>query len=105
PGTNADPVVGLRGRTIVLWRDVDKFTTSLHALVQPMGLGHLVSNQVLADLNDEFAESHVVEIYIGCLQTMHERMTGRLVATPSVLVPFSRSARLLRCYSAHMMIQ
>ena len=84
-----NPVVALRGRAVVFRRDIDQLATALHHFVEPMRLGHFVFDQVLADLDHQLGEPHVVEIHVGRLQSVHKRLARRLIAAPGVLVPIA----------------
>ena len=74
-GAHADPVVRLCARTVVLRGDVHELAAALHHLVQPVRLGHLVLDQVLAHLDDQLGEPQVVHVHVGGLQPVDVRVS------------------------------
>ena len=70
-----------------------------------MRLGHLVFDEVLADLNHELRKPHVVEVHVGRLQSVHVRMAGSLIAAPGVFVPVASPACFLGRDAADVVIQ
>ncbi len=95
PGAHRDPVVGLGTGSPVLGDDGDDLAAALHDLVEPVGVGHLVLDEVLPDHDDEAAVAHVVHVDLGRLETVHERETRGLVAAPRVLRPVAGALRFL----------
>ena len=74
---------------------------ALHALDEPVRVGHLVFDQVLA-VHDDAAWRcrRSLKSQSEVLQAMHPRMAGRLVAVPGVVRPDAAALRLLRLHAA-----
>ncbi len=70
-----------------------------------MGIGHFVFHQVLAVHDDQLGVAEVIEVALAVLQAMHPRMTGRLIAVPSVIRPDATTLGFLRLYPTNMDIQ
>ena len=75
-GPDGDPVVGLGGGGPYSGAMTTIFAPALHALDEPVGVGQLVLDQVLAVHDDELGEAQVVEVAVRGLQAVHPRVPG-----------------------------
>ena len=94
--TNGNPVVGLGGRRPVLRRNHHNLAAAFHAFDEPVGIGQLVLDQVLAIHDDELGEPEVVEVAVRRLQAVDPGMAGRLIAVPGVVGKVAAAFRLVR---------
>ena len=86
---NRDPVVGLGRRGAVFRRDHHDLPATFHTFDEPVGIGQLVLDQVLAVHDDQLRKTQVVEVAIGGLKAMHPGVAGSLIAVPGIVGPIS----------------
>ena len=103
--TDRHPIVGLGARGPILGSDHHNSTAAFHALNEPVRVGHLVLDQVLAVHDDQLAEPQVVEVAVGGLQTVDPRVSRRLVAVPGVVAPVAAAPGLVGADISHVSVQ
>ena len=89
----------------VFGNDRDDLATTLDDLLEEVALRHLVLDEVLADLHQQFGVAQVVHVDLGTLEAVNEGEAGCLVATPRVLRPFASTNGLVRSDPAHCGIE